>query len=88
MLRLQLGLADDHFKAIHVQLAMIQSMLCACNASSQLISSVKGTFVESPNARKVTRVRIVNSFQLNGMETQDLPLAKSPTLFRGTGAAL
>ena len=85
---LQLGLADDHFKAIHVQLAMIQSTLCACNASSQLISSVKRMFVESPGARKVTRVRIVNLFQLNGMETQDFPSAKLPTPFRGTGPAV
>ena len=44
---LQLGLADDHFKAIHVQLAMMQSMLCAYNASSQLISSIKHRFIES-----------------------------------------
>ena len=43
---LQLGLADDQFKAIHMQLAMIQSTLCAYNESSLLISSVKRTIVE------------------------------------------
>ena len=47
----QLGLADNHYKAIHVRLAMIQSVLCAYNVSSQLISSVKGMFVESLNER-------------------------------------
>ena len=85
---LQLGLADDHFKAIHVQLAMIQSTLHAYNASSQLISSVKRMFVESPNARKVTQVGMVNSFQFNGMETQGFPSANSPAPFRGTGPAV
>ena len=50
---LQLGLADDHFKAIQVQLTTIQRMLHTYNVSGQLISSVKRTFVESPNARKV-----------------------------------
>ena len=49
---LQLGLADDHFKAIHVQLAMIRSMLRAYNASSQLINSIKRTFVESRSEHK------------------------------------
>ena len=85
---LQLGLADDHFKAIHVQLAMIQSTLRAYNASSQLISSVKCTFVENPNARKVTRVGMVNSFQFNGMEIQGIPSANSPVPFHGTGLAI
>ena len=42
------------------------------NASSQLISSIKGTFVDSPNARKVTQVRMVILFQLNSMEIQQL----------------
>ena len=50
----QLGLVDDHCKAIHVQLAMMQSMLRAYNASSQLLSSAKDAFVEIPNARLVT----------------------------------
>ena len=84
---LQLGLADNNFKAIHVRLAMIQSVLRAYNASSQLISSIKGTFIESPNARKVMRVGMVNSFQLNDMETQGFPSAKSPAPFCGTGPA-
>ena len=52
------------------------------NASSQLVISVRGTFVESPNARKVMRVGMVNQFQLNGMETQGFP---SLALFHGTG---
>ena len=82
---LQLGLADDHFKTIHVQLTMIQSALHAYNASSQLISSVKGTFVEGLNARKAKRVEMVNSFQLNGMEIQVFPSANSPAPFHGTG---
>ena len=63
---------------------MIQSILHAYNASSQLISSVKRTFVETPNARKVTRVAMVNSFQFNGMETQSFP----PAPFRHTGPAV
>ena len=70
------------------QPAMIQSMLRTYNASSQLISSVKRTFVESPNARKVMRVGMVNSFQLNSMETQGLPSANSPTPFHGKGPAV
>ena len=65
---LQLGLTDDHCKAIHVQLAMTQSGLRGHNTSSQLISSIKGTFVESQNTRKVTRVGMVNLFWLNSME--------------------
>ena len=69
-------------------LAMIQSMLRAYNASSQLISSIKRMFVESPNATKVTRVGMVNLFQFNGMETQGFPSANSPALFRGTGPAV
>ena len=50
----QFGLADDHCKAIHIQLAMMQSALNAYNASSQLVISTKGMFVEIPNARLVT----------------------------------
>ena len=83
-----LGLADDHCKAIHVRLAMMQSMLRAYNAISQLVSSTKGTFVEIPNARLVTQVGMVNLFQLNGMETQGFPSAKPPALFRSTGPAV
>ena len=64
---------------------MIQSTLRPYNASSLLISSIKCTFLESTNARKVMRVGMVNSFQLNGMETQSFPSAKSPAPFRGTG---
>ena len=44
-----------------MRLSMIQSALRAYNASSQLISSVKRTFVENPNARRVMRVRIHSS---------------------------
>ena len=65
----QLGLADDRCKAIHVRLAMMQGALRAYKASSQLVSSAKGMFVEIPNARLVTRISMVNPFQLNGMET-------------------
>ena len=67
---LQLGLTDDQCKAIHVRLPMIQSGLRGHNTSSQLISSIKDTFVESPNARKVMRVGMVNLFWLNGMESR------------------
>ena len=63
---LQRGLADDCCKAKHVRLAMMQNALYAYNASSQLVSSIKGMFVGSPNARKVTQVSLVNKFQLNG----------------------
>ena len=80
-----MNLADDHCKAIHIRLAMMPSMLCAYNASSQLVSSAKGTFVEIPNARLVTQVGMVNPFQLNGMETQGFPSAKPPALFHGIG---
>ena len=59
---------------------MVQSALRAYNASSQLVSTVKGTFVEIPNARKVMRVGMVDLFWLNGMETQDFPLAKTLTI--------
>ena len=59
---LQLALVHNHFKAIHMRLAMIQRTLRAYNASSQLIISVKRMFVENPNARRVMRVGMVNSF--------------------------
>ena len=49
-------------KAIHVQLAMIKSTLYAYNVSSQLISSVKVTLIESPKVRKGTQVKMVNPF--------------------------
>ena len=81
----QLCLADDHCKAIQVRLVMMQSAL---RASSQLVSSAKGTFVEILNARLVMRVGMVNPFQLNGMETQGFPSAKPPALFRGIGPAV
>ena len=67
---------------------MIQSALRTYNASSQLVSSTKGMFVEIPNARLVTRVGMVNPFQINGMETRAFPSAKLPALFRGTGPAV
>ena len=84
----QLGLADDYCKTIHVRLAMMQSVLRAYNARSQLVSSTKGTFVEIPNTRLVTGVGMVNLFQLNGMETQDFPSAKLPALLCGTGPTI
>ena len=84
----QLGLADDCCKAIHVRLAMIQSALRAYNASSQLVSSAKSTFVEILNTKLVTRVGMVNLFQLNSMETQGFPSAKPPAQFRSTGQAV
>ena len=49
-------------------LAMMKRVLHACNVSSQLLSSIKGTVKEQPNARKVMQVSIVNPFWLNGME--------------------
>ena len=63
---LQRGLAYNCCKAKHARLAMMQSTLYAYNASSQLVSSIKGMFVGSPNARKVMQVSMVNQFQLNG----------------------
>ena len=71
-----------------MQLAMMQSMLCAYNVSSQLVIGIKGTFVESPNTRKVTRVDMVNPFQLNGIKTQGFSSVKPPTPFRDTGSAV
>ena len=53
-------------EAIHMQLAMMQIALHAYNASSQLVRSIKSTFVEDPNARKVKRVRMVNLYWING----------------------
>ena len=73
---LQFGLADDCCKAIHVQLAMMQNVLHAYNASSQLVITIKGTFVENPNTRKVMRVGKINPFLLNSKETQGFPSAK------------
>ena len=67
---------------------MMQGALRAYNASSQLVSSAKGTFIEIPNVRLVTRVGMVNPFRLNGLETQGFPSAKPPALFRGTGPAV
>ena len=49
---LQLGLADECCKAMHIPLAM-QIVLFAYNVSSELISSLKGMFIERGNARKV-----------------------------------
>ena len=48
---LQLGLANECYIAIHVRLAMTQSALHAYNARSQVVSSIKGTLIESLNAR-------------------------------------
>ena len=58
------------------------------NASSQLVSSDKSTFVENPNARKVQRVGMANPYQINGMEIQGFLSAKNPTSFRSTGPAV
>ena len=60
---------------------MIKHVFHACNVSSQLLSSVKGTFKEQPNVRKVMQVSIVNPFWLNGMETQGFLSAKPLTPF-------
>ena len=58
---LQLGLADECCKAMHVPLAM-QNVLSAYNMSSQLVvSSIKGMFIESRISRKVTQVSLVSS---------------------------
>ena len=57
-------------EAINACLAM-QSTL-AYNASSQLVSSIKGTFIENPNARKVTQV---------SMEKSSGSMAKKPKDF-------
>ena len=72
---LQYGLVEDCYKAIHVQLAVMQITLHAYNATSQLVSGIKGTFAESPNARKVKLVGMLNLLQLYGMEIQGFPSA-------------
>ena len=79
---LKLDLVDKCCETIHILLAMMQSMLCAYNSSSQLVSSIKGTFIESPNARKVMQVSMVNLFWLNSMETQGFSSAKPLAPFR------
>ena len=45
----QLGLADNCFEAVYVQLAMMQSVFHAYTASSQLVISIKYMFIVSPN---------------------------------------
>ena len=82
---MHLGLVDNHCKAIHVRLAMMQSVLHAYNASGQLVSSAKGTFVEIPKTRLVMQVGMVNPLRLNVMETLGFPSAKPSAQFRGTG---
>ena len=67
---LGLALADNFCEAIHMRLAMMQTALRAYNASSQLVSSAKSTFVENPKARKVKRVGMVNLYRINGIETR------------------
>ena len=64
------------------------SALHAYNASSQVVSSVKATFIESPNTMKVVGVSMANQFQLNNMEIQGYPLAKPPALLLSTGPAV
>ena len=54
------GLADECCEPIHVQLAIMQSMLHTYNVSSQLVNCIKDTFIESPNARNIMQVSIVN----------------------------
>ena len=49
---LQLGLADKCCEAMHVPLAT-QNVLQHVTLSSQLISSIKATFIEGQNATKV-----------------------------------
>ena len=95
---LQLGLVDKCFKAIHVRLTMMQSVLFAYNTSSQLVTSIKGTFMESLNTRMGTRVKMVtqirmvtwvsvaNQFWPYGMEAQ--PSAQPPAPFCGTEPAV
>ena len=63
---------QNHIPHDNVQLAMMQSALCAYNASSQLVSSIKGAFVKSPNAQKVMWVSMVKAFCLNDMETSNM----------------
>ena len=53
-----------------------------------LVASNVDKFLDSPNARKGTRVGMVNSFQFNGMETQGFPSTGSPAPFHGTGPAV
>ena len=88
---LQLYLADDCSEAIQVQLAMMSSSCRLCfhayNDSNQLVSSVKSTFVENSNARKVKLVGMVDLYWINGMETQGFPSTKKPALFCGTRPA-
>ena len=64
------------------------SALHAYNASSQVVSSVKATFIENPNTRKVVRVSMANLFRLNNMEIQGFPSAKLPAPLLSTGPAV
>ena len=48
-------------------------------SSNQLVSSLKGTFVNSPKTRKVTRVSMVNMFWL-GHVNQGFPSGITATL--------
>ena len=49
---IQLGLADECCEAMHVPLA-IQNVLQHVTLSSQLLSSIKATFIEGQNANEV-----------------------------------
>ena len=49
-----------------------QNTICANNASSKLISSIKGTFIESSYVRKFTWVSTINLFCLNSTETKGI----------------
>ena len=77
---LQLGLAYDHYKAIPIGLAIIQSILYAYNASSQLIGSIKRMFVWSLNTTKFMRFGMVNPFRLNSIEIHGFLSTKLPAL--------
>ena len=45
-------------------------------------SNVNGMFKESPNARKIMQVGMINPFWLNGMETQGFSSATPLAIFQ------
>ena len=49
---------------------MMLITLRACNASSQVVSSIKSTFVDNLIARKVMQVSMANPYWFNSMETK------------------
>ena len=56
-------------------LSMMQITLCVYNAKSQLVCSIKSTFVKNLNATNVIQVSMVNPYWINSMETQGFPSA-------------